>query len=62
MLNSDVASRLDLLREAWGHQASVETRTVDTHIGELRKKLERDPANPELILTVWKVGYRVAVQ
>jgi two-component system alkaline phosphatase synthesis response regulator PhoP len=52
------ASRLDLLREVWGHSAAVVTRTVDTHIAELRRKLERDPAQPEHILTVRKVGYR----
>ena len=34
------------------------TRTVDSHIKELRKKLERDPAHPEHFITVWKVGYR----
>ncbi len=52
------ASRLDLLREVWGHSAAVVTRTVDTHVAELRRKLERDPANPTRILTVRKIGYR----
>jgi two-component system alkaline phosphatase synthesis response regulator PhoP len=52
------ASRLELLRDVWGHSAAVVTRTVDTHIAELRRKLERDPAQPEHILTVRKVGYR----
>lgn len=55
-----VASRLELLKEVWGHSAAVLTRTVDTHIGELRRKLERDPANPRHILTVRKAGYRLA--
>jgi DNA-binding response OmpR family regulator len=54
-----VASRLDLLREVWGYRTWVATRTVDTHIGELRKILERDPTAPEHILTVPKVGYRL---
>jgi DNA-binding response OmpR family regulator len=54
------ASRLDLLREVWGHSAAVVTRTVDTHIAELRRKLEADPARPVHILTVRKVGYRLA--
>lgn len=54
-----VASRLELLREVWGHQASVLTRTVDTHIAELRRKLEDDPAAPTHILTVRKIGYRL---
>ena len=54
-----VASRLELLKEVWGHQAAVLTRTVDTHVGELRRKLESDPANPRHILTVRKAGYRL---
>jgi two-component system, OmpR family, alkaline phosphatase synthesis response regulator PhoP len=43
----------------WGHRGLVLSRTVDTHIGELRRKLEPDPANPQYILTVRKTGYRV---
>lgn len=54
-----VASRLDLLKEVWGHQAEVMTRTVDIHIAELRRKLEDDPSTPRHILTVWKAGYRL---
>jgi len=38
----------------------VMSRTVDTHVAELRRKLERDPANPKHILTVRKTGYRLA--
>ena len=55
-----VASRLELLSEVWGHSSAVLTRTVDTHIGELRRKLERDPSTPRHILTVRKAGYRLA--
>jgi DNA-binding response OmpR family regulator len=54
-----VASRLDLMREVWGHQAAVLSRTVDTHVAELRRKLEKDPAVPRHILTVRKAGYRL---
>jgi two-component system alkaline phosphatase synthesis response regulator PhoP len=54
-----VASRIQLLAEVWGHSSAVLTRTVDTHIGELRRKLEEDPANPRHILTVRKAGYRL---
>ena len=54
------ASRLELLQEVWGHSAAVITRTVDTHIAELRRKLEEHPAQPAHILTVRKVGYRLA--
>jgi DNA-binding response OmpR family regulator len=53
-----VLSRTDLLRDVWGHRGMVITRTVDSHIKELRKKLERDPAHPEHFITIWKVGYR----
>lgn len=53
-----VTSRLDLLREVWGHRAAVVTRTVDSHVSELRQKLEDDPSSPRIIHTVWKVGYR----
>lgn len=55
-----VASRVELLKEVWGHSSAVLTRTVDTHIGELRRKLERDPSSPRHILTVRKAGYRLA--
>lgn len=56
-----VASRIDLLREVWGHQAIVRSRTVDAHIAELRRELEADPSKPKHILTVWKVGYRLQI-
>ncbi len=54
------ASRLELLREVWGYATAAETRTVDTHVFELRRKLEADPAHPRHLLTVWRVGYRLA--
>ena len=54
----DVVSRLDLLKEVWGHRAAVVSRTVDTHISELRRKLEEEPSTPRHILTVHKAGYR----
>jgi two-component system response regulator MtrA len=54
-----VASRVELLREVWGHRVEVMTRTVDIHIAELRRKLEQDPSQPRHILTVWKAGYRL---
>jgi len=53
-----VLTRVDLLRDVWGHRGLVMTRTVDSHIKELRKKLEHDPTNPQHFITVWKVGYR----
>jgi DNA-binding response OmpR family regulator len=54
-----VASRTELLTEVWGYSASVLSRTVDTHVAELRSKLEQDPAQPKHILTVRKAGYRL---
>lgn len=53
-----VATRVELLKEVWGHRGRVLTRTVDSHIAELRRKLEEDRAEPQHFLTVWKVGYR----
>jgi two-component system, OmpR family, alkaline phosphatase synthesis response regulator PhoP len=52
------ASRLTLMREVWGQRAPVASRTVDTHIFELRRKLEVKPRDPEHILTVHRIGYR----
>jgi two-component system alkaline phosphatase synthesis response regulator PhoP len=54
-----IASRLELLKEVWGHSAAVLTRTVDTHVAELRRKLEDRPAAPQYIMTVRKAGYRL---
>jgi DNA-binding response OmpR family regulator len=54
-----VVSRLELLREVWGHRGAVNSRTVDTHIMELRRKLEPDPAKPSPITTIRKSGYRL---
>ncbi len=55
-----VATRRDLLTEVWGYGAFVMTRTVDSHVAELRRKLEAHPAEPRHIMTVWKIGYRFA--
>ena len=53
------ASRLDLMQEVWGYSSAVVSRTVDTHIAELRRKLENEPSAPTHILTVRKHGYRL---
>jgi DNA-binding response OmpR family regulator len=55
-----VVSRADLMAKVWGYQADVLSRTVDTHIAELRRKLEADPARPRHLLTARKAGYRLA--
>lgn len=60
LIRSDgaVASRARLLGEVWGYKALVLSRTVDSHVAELRRKLEENPGKPEHIITVYKVGYR----
>ena len=54
-------TREALLREVWGYEYRVDTRTVDVHIRWLRKKLEEDPSDPDWILTVRGHGYRFVV-
>ena len=56
--NGAVTTRNELLSEVWGYQSDVSTRTVDIHVSELRRKLEKNPAEPQHILTVRKTGYR----
>ena len=56
-----VASRGELMREVWGYEASVLSRTVDTHVAELRRKLEPEPSSAFRIVTVRNVGYRLDV-
>ena len=55
-----VYSRDELLETIWGQDYIGDFRTVDVHIRRLREKIERDPANPEYILTKWGVGYYFA--
>jgi DNA-binding response OmpR family regulator len=54
-----VVSRMELMRKVWGYDESIVSRTVDTHVVELRRKLETDPSKPRHILTVRKAGYRL---
>ncbi|MCK6602148.1 MAG: response regulator transcription factor [Bacteroidetes bacterium] len=53
-----VISRDELLKEVWGLDASLTTRTVDVHMSWLRQKLEENPKFPARILTVHGLGYR----
>lgn len=53
-------SRDELLRDVWGYGALPSTRTVDVHVAWLRQKLEADPKNPQIILTVVGLGYKFA--
>ena len=54
-----VVTRGELLEEVWGYSGEVYSRTVDTHVAELRRKLEENAAEPQHILTVRKTGYRI---
>ena len=56
----EVFSRLALLEQVWGYQHEGYEHTVNTHINRLRSKIERDPAEPDIILTVWGKGYKFA--
>jgi len=55
-----VFTRLQLLREVQGYTYDSFARTIDTHVKNLRRKIEEDPKNPRHILTVHGVGYRFA--
>lgn len=55
----NVYSREQLLEQVWGYDYYGDVRTVDVHIRHLREKLEEDPGNPVLIITVWGTGYKI---
>ncbi|MEA3399738.1 MAG: response regulator transcription factor [Armatimonadota bacterium] len=54
----EVMASEDLLQDVWGYPPDVRTRTLDVHIGRLRKKLGEDGRNPRHIITIRSVGYR----
>jgi len=53
-----VVSREELLDGVWGYDNIPFTRTVDTHVAKLRKKIEDEPSDPKLIVTVHRLGYK----
>ncbi|MDP9801358.1 two-component system response regulator MtrA [Arcanobacterium wilhelmae] len=53
-----VFSREELLEQVWGYRHSADTRLVNVHIQRLRAKVEKDPDDPQVVLTVRGVGYR----
>jgi len=53
-------SREDLLKDVWGYASAPSTRTVDVHVAWLRQKLESNPKQPKLIITVHGQGYKFA--
>ncbi|MBS6564296.1 MAG: winged helix-turn-helix domain-containing protein, partial [Clostridiales bacterium] len=52
-----VYKREDLLETIWKYEYMGDIRTVDVHIRRLRKKIERNPEEPEYVYTKWGVGY-----
>jgi DNA-binding response OmpR family regulator len=54
----EVVTRDQLLDAVWGYDAIPFTRTVDTHVAKLRKKIEDDPARPRHLVTVHRLGYK----
>jgi two-component system response regulator MtrA len=56
-----VFSREMLLRDVWGYQHAADTRLVNVHVQRLRSKIERDPENPEIVVTVRGVGYKAGL-
>jgi DNA-binding response OmpR family regulator len=57
-----VFSRAQLLDSVWGYGHDGYEHTVNSHINRLRAKVEADPAHPELITTVWGVGYKLELR
>ncbi len=55
-----VYSRSQLLDKVWGYGHEGYEHTVNSHINRLRSKIEKDPAQPRYVLTVWGVGYKFA--
>jgi len=55
---NEVLSRDFILDKIWGEEVYVTNRTVDTHVAQLRKKIEDDPATPQYIIGVRGVGYK----
>jgi two-component system response regulator RegX3 len=54
-----VFSRLEIMEELWQSEFSGDVRACDVHISNLRQKIERDPQDPELVVTVRGIGYKL---
>jgi two-component system response regulator MtrA len=57
-----VFSREVLLEQVWGYRHAADTRLVNVHVQRLRSKIEHDPENPEIVVTVRGVGYKAGPQ
>ena len=54
-----VISKEDLFEAVWGMDSDADEATVTVHINRLREKIEENPSSPQIIETIWKVGYRL---
>ena len=54
----EIISREELLKHIWGYDSYPDTRTVDAHIAKLRRKIEDNPEEPKLIVTIHGIGYK----
>ena len=54
----EIVSRDELLNQVWGYDSFPDTRTIDTHIAKLRHKIEDNPEEPKLIVTIHGIGYK----
>ena len=57
-----VFTREILLEQVWGYRHAADTRLVNVHVQRLRSKVEHDPENPEVVVTVRGVGYKAGTQ
>ena len=53
-----MVSREELLTSIWGYRSASDSRVVNVHVQRLRAKIEKDPENPQIIVTVRGVGYK----
>jgi len=58
----EVVTRNELLDEVWGYDLYPTTRTVDNHIAQVRSKIEQDVANPQYLITVHGIGYKLSLE
>jgi two-component system response regulator MtrA len=59
---NQVFSREMLLEQVWGYQYKADTRLVNVHVQRLRSKVEEDPENPKIVMTVRGHGYRAGTE
>ena len=57
-----VFTREVLLEQVWGYRHAADTRLVNVHVQRLRSKVEHDPENPEIVVTVRGVGYKAGTR